>query len=274
MFELLTRQVTSDTMKGAEESPALSILKNHFKPATSLGKELVMYQTLVNESYKSEAKASMLINTVAGLRKKLKAEELKKAKYELIREIKKHYDLTTFFNTKIQNYKLFASIYRIFEGVTVTKAAELVDSRFTLLEHLMRTKKKGGDDKMVTLMNEYKKQDQDVRLLAYQLMVDKFNSKYADLSTKQRAILKEYIYNVSNTDSLREFMLKEAYALKLELQKQFKKVNDKVVKIKLNEAVALMKKYEKVKNVKEENVLSLLLYHELLKELKACTTKI
>jgi len=62
--------------------------------------------------------------------------------------------------------------------------------------------------------------------------------------------------------------------LELELQKQFKKVNDKVVKIKLNEAVALMKKYEKVKNVKEENVLSLLLYHELLKELKACTTKI
>jgi len=261
-------------MKGAEKSPALTILKNYFKPTSSLGKELVMYQTLVNESYKSEAKASMLISTVVGLRKKLKAEELKRAKYELIREIKKHYDLTTFFNTKIQNYKLFASIYRIFEGVTVSKATELVDSRFTLLEHLMRTKKKGDDDKMVTLMNEYKKQDQDVRLLAYQLMVDKFNSKYANLSTKQRAILKEYIYNVSNTDSLKEFMLKEAYALRLELQKQFKKVNDKVVKIKLNEAVALMKKYEKVKNVKEENVLSLLLYHELLKELKACTTKI
>jgi len=274
LFELLTRQVTSDTMKGAEKSPALTILKNYFKPTSSLGKELVMYQTLVNESYKSEAKASMLISTVVGLRKKLKAEELKRAKYELIREIKKHYDLTAFFNTKIQNYKLFASIYRIFEGVTVSKATELVDSRFTLLEHLMRTKKKGDDDKMVTLMNEYKKQDQDVRLLAYQLMVDKFNSKYANLSTKQRAILKEYIYNVSNTDSLKEFMLKEAYALRLELQKQFKKVNDKVVKIKLNEAVALMKKYEKVKNVKEENVLSLLLYHELLKELKACTTKI
>ncbi len=268
MFELLTRQVTSDTMKGVEKSPALAILKNHFKPSSSLGKELVMYQTLVNESYKSESKANMLINTVVGLRKKLKAEELKKAKYELIREIKKHYDLTAFFNTKIQNYKLFASIYRIFEGVTVAKAAEVVDSRFTLLEHLMRTKKKSATDKMASLMNEYKKQDEDVRLLAYQLMVDKFNSKYATLSLKQQAILKEYIYNVSNTDSLREFMLKEAYAIKLELQKQLKRVNDKVVKIKLSEAIVLMKKYEKIRNVKEENVLSLLLYHELLKELK------
>jgi hypothetical protein len=258
-------------MKGVDKSPALAILKNHFKPTTSLGKELVMYQTLVNESYKSEAKANMLINTVLGVRKKLKAEELKKAKYELIKEIKKHYDLTAFFNTKIQNYKLFASVYRLFEGVSVAKATELVDSRFTVLENITRTKKKVSQDKMANLLNEYRKQDEDVRLLAYQLMVDKFNSKYANLSPKQRNILKEYIYNVSNTESLRDFVLKEAYALKLELQKTAKRVSDKVIKIKLAEAIVLMKKYEKTKTIKEENVLSLLLYHELLKELKHAT---
>jgi hypothetical protein len=258
-------------MKGVDKSPALAILKNHFKPTTYLGKELVMYQTLVNESYKSEAKANMLINTVLGVRKKLKAEELKKAKYELIREIKKHYDLTAFFNTKIQNYKLFASVYRLFEGVSVAKATELVDSRFTVLENITRTKKKAGLDKMANLLSEYRKQDEDVRLLAYQLMVDKFNSKYADLSAKQQNILKEYIYNVSNTESLRDFVLREAYALKLELQKASKRVNDKVVKIKLAEAIVLLKKYEKTKTIKEENVLSLLLYHELLKELKHAT---
>ena len=267
LFELLTRQVTSDTMKGVEKSPALAILKNHFKPTTPLGKELVMYQTLVNESYKSEAKANMLINTVVGLRKKLKTEDLKKAKYELIREVKKHYDLMNFFNTKIQNYKLFASVYRLFEGVSVSRATELVDSRFTVMENITRTKKKASQDNMANLISEYKKQDEDVRLLAYQLMVDKFNTKYAKLSAKQQNILKEYIYNVSNTETLREFVLKEAYSLKLELQKAAKHVNDKVIKIKLAEAIVLMKKYEKTKTIKEENVLSLLLYHELLKEL-------
>lgn len=230
-----------------------------------------MYQTLVNESYKSEAKANMLINTVLGLRKKLKAEDIKKAKYELIKEIKKHYDLQAFFNTKIQNYKLFASVYRMFEGVSLSKATELVDSRFTILENITRTKKKTNEDKMSGLISEYKKQDEDVRLLAYQLMVDKFNNKYAKLSAKQRGILKEYIYNVSNTESLREYMLKEAYALKLDLQKAAKRINDKVVKIKLAEAIVLMKKYEKMKTIKEESVLSLLLYHELLKELKHAT---
>ena len=267
LFELLTRQVASDTMKGVESSPALAIIKNNFKPTSTLGKELIMYQTLVNESYKSESKASALLNTVMGLRKKLKAESLKSEKYQLIREIKKHYDLTEFFNTKIQNYKVFASIYRLFEGTTITKAAEIVDSRFTILEHLTRTKQKANQEE-ASILKEYKNQDQDVRLLAYQLMVDKFNSKYATLSVRQRNILKEYINNVSNTDGLREYVLKEAYALKLELQKCAKTIQDKVVKIKLNEAIGLMRKYEKTKTIKEENVLSLLLYHELLKEIK------
>ena len=228
----------------------------------------MMYQTLVNESYKSEAKAKALIETVISLRKKLKADSLQKEKYELIKEIKKHYDLATFFNTKIQNYKVFASVYTLFEGVSITRPTELVDSKFTVLEHITRTKQKSTIDKTAQLINEFKKQDEDVRLLAYQLMVDKFNTKYATLSKRQRFILKEYIYNVSNTETLRNFMLREAYALKLELKKQAKTVNDKVVRIKLAEAVSLMGKYEKIRNVKEENVLSLLLYHELLKELK------
>ena len=88
LFELLTRQVASDTLKGVEKSPALTIIKNHFKSNSALGKELVMYQTLVNESYKSKAKATSLMSTVVGLRKKLTNESLKKEKYELIREIK------------------------------------------------------------------------------------------------------------------------------------------------------------------------------------------
>lgn len=266
LFELLTRQVTSDTMRGIDPSPALSILKKHFNSASTLGKELVMYQTLVNESYKSEAKAKALIETVTSLRKKLKIDLLKREKYELIKEIKAHYDLTTFFSTKIQNYKVFASIYTLFEGLSISRSAELVDSKFTVLEHLTRTKQKTSET--MEVLNEYKKQDEEVRLLAYKLMIDKFNSKYASLSARQRRILKEYIYNVSNTESLREFMLKEAYDLKLQLKKQAKAVNDRVVKIKLAEAVSLMKKYEKIRNVKEENILSLLLYHELLKELK------
>ena len=46
------------------------------------------------------------------------------------------------------------------------------------------------------------------------------------------------------------------------------KVQDKITAIKLNEVVSMTNKLEKIKSVKEDHVLSLLLYHELLKELK------
>lgn len=268
LFELLTRQVAADTMKGVDKSPALDIIKNFYKSNTTLSKELALYKTLVEESYTSQTKADYLVKTVMQLRKKLNIEELKLQKYNLIKEIKKHYDLTSFFNTKINDYKLYASIYRIFEGITTVRAAEIVDSRFTIIEHLTRKNKQNLREETTQVIEDYKKQDIEIRMLAYKLMIDKFNSKYENLSTKQKNILKEYINNVSNTVSLREFLIKESLDLRLELQKESKHVTDRVVKIKLAEVVNLTKRFEKSKNIKEDSVLSLLLYHELLKELR------
>ena len=133
LFELLTRQVAADTVKGVENSPALGIIKEFFKANSILAKELVMYQTLVNESYTSNAKADYLINTILQLRKKLNQEQLRNQKYELIKEIKNHYDIYAFFNTNISDYKLFASIYRVFEGVTTSKELMLLIADLLLL---------------------------------------------------------------------------------------------------------------------------------------------
>jgi hypothetical protein len=101
-------------------------------------------------------------------------------------------------------------------------------------------------------------------------MIDKFNEKYAGLSVKQKSILKEYINNVSNTITLREFVITESKAIKTQIQKVLPKIEDKVTSIKLNEVSNMLGKLDKVKSIKEEHVLSLLLYHELLKELKKC----
>ncbi len=267
MFELLTRQVAADTIKGVEKSPALTLIREHFKPNNILTKELMLYQTLMNEKFSSQDKANYLINTVVKLRNKLNTKVLGESKYNLIREIKKHYDLTDFFKTNLSEYKLYASIYRVFEGAIITKAAEVVRSRFTLLEHLTK-KKTNAITESTNPVGDYIKQDEEVRLLAYKLMIDKFNEKYASLSTKQRSILKEYINNVSNTVSLKNFILKEADLLRASIKKHIPKITDKVTKIKLNEVSNMLNSFSKVKTIKEENVLSLLLYHELLKELK------
>ena len=262
LFELLTRQVAADTIKGIDKSPALTIIKEYFKSNSVVAKELVLYQTLVNERFSNPEKASYLVNTVVKLRNKLDAKVLRDTKYSLIHEIKNHYELGDFFKTNLSEYKLYASIYRVFEGVTVSKASEVVNSRFTIIEHL--TKKKSNQiQEAANPVGDYLKQDEEIRLLAYKLMIDKFN-----VSAKQRSILKEYINNISNTVSLREFATNEAKQLQTQLKKQLPKVVDKITKIKLNEVVNMLDSFPKMRTIKEEHILSLLLYYELIKELK------
>ena len=268
LFELLSRQVAADTINGVEKSPALSIIKEFFKANSILAKELVLYQTLLNEKYGNAEKATYLLNTVIKLRNKFDVVKLREQKYLLIREVKKHYDLGSFFKTNINEYKVYASIFRIFEGVSVARVSEVVSSRFTIVEHLTRKQLSKLNEASELANREYLKQDDDIRLLAYKLMIDKFNDKYQDLSNKQKSILKEYISNISNTTKLKEFVIAESALVGAQIAKIAPNLDDKITTIKLKEVCNMITKLEKVKTIKEEHVLSLLLFHELLKELK------
>ena len=66
LFELLTRQITSDTLNGTKErkSPAISILKENFKKDSILLKEYNLYKALQKQKYKTEGKAEKFIDIV------------------------------------------------------------------------------------------------------------------------------------------------------------------------------------------------------------------
>ena len=262
LFELLTRQITADTMTGVNNSPALKIIKEYFAAKTALAKELVLYQTLINETFKTSNKANMLLNTTIKMRRSLDEKALNDCKYNLIKEIKKHYDLKDFFKSTISNYKIHASIYRVFEGSGISQAADVVRSRVAITEHITKSEQTISPKK-----TEYLKEDEEVRVLAYKIMLEKFNSKYAKLSDAQQLILWEYINNVSNTTNLRDFVIKESSKLQESLAKKLKGVKDQIISIKLTEVMHLLDNNKKIKRVKEDHVHSLLLYHELLKEL-------
>jgi len=263
LFELLTRQITADTLTGSNNSPALKIIKEFFAAKNVLAKELMLYQTLLNESFKTHNKAESLISSTLKIRKQLDEKELNEAKYSLIKEIKKHYDLKDFFKSTINNYRVYASIYRVFEGSGITHIGDVVRSRETIVEHIINRKSVSQESS-----NEYLRETEEVRLLAYKLMLDKFNDKYAALSTAQQTVLKEYINNVSNTTKLRDFVVKESITLQKLLAKNSGTIKDPVTSIKLSEVVSLLDRNKNIKRVEEGHVQSLLLYHELLKELK------
>lgn len=265
LFELLVRQVASDTLNNVD-SKSIPILKKYFSKSTELAKELELYQTLVKERFANEEKAKALIEAVLSARVKLNQSALNRQKYNLIKEIKSTYGLEDFFKSKINNYKVLASAFKLFEFSVADNPTEIITNKYTLIEHI--TSKQLQKTKLpVTEVSAFTKQDKDVRLLAYKILVDKFNAKYSALNESQKNLLRQYINNVSDSSELRDFLTLESAHVRKALRSLTAKVSDKVTKIKLTEVTNLLKQIESTKSVKDSHVLNLLRYHELIKEL-------
>ena len=276
IFELLVRQITSEIMS-ANKSVAERILKEHFNSKKELSKELKLYQYLINEKYNSESKAEKFIDTILEARKRLDATKLTREKYNLIKEIKDTYNLEEFIKSPISNYKTLASIYKIFEVATTDEQydpTDIVSSRFTITESIINSSIQNKDAKLKDLvMEEYKKQDEDLRAVSYKLLVESFNNKYKNLTNDQKGLLREYINNINNTGKLNEYVSNEITKLINGLKEVGSKITDKVTQIKLAETISNVRKVKSVKKIKEQHLSALMMTYELLSELKQSINK-
>jgi len=266
LFELLVRQITSDTLSGVD-SKAATILKKHFVK-TELGKEYKLYETLLNNIKLSEGKADIIISTLLESAKYLNKSALRRQKYNLIKEIKANYNVDEFFKTKLPNYKTQAAFYTLLEmydGINQPEANQVISNKLILLEHLtsapLTTVAKD------TLMEEFKSYDKDIRMLTYRALLEKFNSKYANLNEGQKSVLKEFINSVDNPSKLKDFYNTKVTEIKSNLTKLNKKVKDKTTQIKISEVSNILVTLDKNDKISNDDMTNLLHYYELLEEL-------
>jgi hypothetical protein len=273
LFELLVRQVTSDTLNG-NASPALNIIKKYFVKS-ELGKELKLYESFTKSKKLNESRSNLLLQTILESAKKLNRKNLKREKYNLINEIKKHYNLDEFFKTKLPNYKTQAALYTLVEAqnsAELISPDQIVSNKYTLLEHL--TLGPVNQEKVKEeVLEEFQTYDKDVRMLTYKILLEKFNGKYSNLYESQKEVLKEFITSVDSTPKLRNFYNNKIQDLRSELKEISKTIADKVVQIKLNEVLPLIVELEKNYPIKTDNLVDLLQYCELVEELKAANGK-
>ena len=264
LFEFLLRQVTVDVLNKKKESPALKIIKKQFNEHTEIGKELALYNLIMTKKFKSDKKADFFLSEVIRQRGKLNNTNLRREKYNIIASIKESYDVNQLFSSKVPNYKTFASVYKLFEGINEMGADEKTESYFIVIENV--TTMKHTKNKSY-IPEEFK--DKDLRILSYKTLLEKFNKKYTNLSDEQKHVLKEYISNISNTNNFSIFVETQIPKLKNKLNGKVKKVKDKVLKIKLQEAVNCVDKFclNESKQTDDNSVVQLLRYYELDKEL-------
>jgi len=269
LFELLVRQATSDLMS-KKDTQAVKIFRKYFTD-TELSKEYNLYSTVLEAPKLSESKAEMLVSTIIEQANKLDRLKLDKEKYNLIKEIRKNYDLDNFFKAKIPSYKVYASVYTLIEAQLTSNFSDtnqIMTNKVTLLEHVTKeslTERKTGSK----AVEDFMKEDKEIRVLAYKILVEKFNEKYASLSNEQRDLLREYINNISDTKQLKVYLNERLEDIKQELSILKATTKDKVIQIKINEVLNFVKPIAINESVKDEVLVGLMQYYQLISELKA-----
>lgn len=265
LFELLTRQITSETISNSTPK-AVGILRKFFNNNTALLKEYQIYHALLNKKFNKEANATVLLETLVNAHDKLNKSVLRKERYNLVKEIKDTYNIEDFFKAKISDYKVYASVYNLLENKT-SNPLHIVDSKVIILEHITG-KSLPNKPKKDMVMEEYEKFDKETRALTYKMLMEKFNEKYSNLASNQKKLLEVYVYNISNSPNLKKFINEEIKKVKADLDTLSKKT-DQVTKIKLNEVKNLIKPLCKKSSVHDDNVINLMNYYELVNELKS-----
>jgi len=268
LFELLVRQVTIDTLKGVD-SPAIDIMKKYFVKS-ELGREYKLYESILKSKVLNESRANTVVSTILESSVNLNKSTLKRQKYNLIKEIKAHYDLDTFFNIKIKNYKELASLYMLIEGAngsSYVAPAQMVDCKITLLEFLTKQELKSQDSKE-NVIQEFQAYDKDLRILTYKILLEKFNEKYDSISIEQKQILKEFINSVDSAPHLREFYNTKIAELKEHLSKSIKTIQDPATKVKVEEIAKHLVELDKTAKVNDDHLVDLMQYYELVQEIR------
>jgi hypothetical protein len=272
LFELLVRQITLEVLNGDKTENAKNIVREFFAPNTELNKELRLYDILLKEKYSSETKADRLVETVCDAHTKLNQLKLSKEKFNLIKEVSTKFDIEQFLSSPITNYKVLASIYKVFESKRENSydIKDIFNSKITLIENITSKPSqlaKPTEDKK--LIETYKQQDKDLRLLTYKILVETFNKKYTNLDDSQKNLLKEYINNITNTTKFKDYVGTQLPKIVAELKSIKSKVEDKVTTIKLSETISVLEKMKIGKSVTDGQVSSIMLSYELIKELKS-----
>ena len=270
LFEILVRKLTSESMT-SDKSVTIDIIKKYFGKNSELSKELQLYNSLIKEQFKSEAKALDFMRSCKETHNKLNKSLIKRQRYNLVKEISNNFVFEKISKIRIKNYKQLASVYKLFEYKESSNPKQLLECKDVILDHLLISETKSVKKDIV--IETFKNQDKDVRLLTYKLLVDKFNNKYSNLTESQKDLLNNYITNVNDTEALKEYIHKVIPQIKTKLKKHTKLITDKVTKIKIEKLSEMLCNVETIKTIKESHVLSLLRYFDLIQELNEVNKK-
>ncbi len=267
IFELLSRQVVNDILCN-KKTNAINIIKRNFNKNSEISKELILYKSISEFNRKVPNVASKFLDIVIEQRNQLDVEKLRKEKYKLLGEIKASFKDTEFFNSRVNNYKLLASIYQLFENApSKTKNPQSYIKCYSIIIETITSTASVITEESES-MKVWEKQPKEIKQLAFGLVIENFNEKYKSLSVRQKTLISKFINENPDSPEFKNYILDECLKIKKVITTLTEGVSEPTTKIKLKEVCNLLNEIITAKFIKEEHLSALLNYYELIKTLK------
>lgn len=269
IFELLVKQIASETIAGTS-SPAITIVKKFFAPGTELLREYKIYEEIIKSKGIGLDQGRYLLELAVKAKQDLDGVKLAQEKYNLVRGLKSKYNLDEIFSIRVHDYKALAATYCTLEFTGLEEGStigDLASNRQTLLEYFDKANTGIQPYPQTTGVEEYLRYDKDTRMLAYRILLERYNKKFKNLNESQKTLLREFILSVDSTKKLQSTVVSELQRVKGVLESQTHKIENPILQIKLQEVIKQIVPQLEVDRPSEETLVSLLEYYELVEVL-------
>lgn len=239
LYEFLVRTISDAIIEGNEKKRgvALSVLRKHFIPGTELHKEFRLFHSLAATTVQSPSVADTILEAAKKASTQCNESRLDHEKSLLIRSINHQINDETFYNRRIPEYKIYATIQTLlneWRNGQFNDIVRLAQFEQQLKEWLLQNKN-------VTTLDETAQADP----LVEKLMVKKINERYKNnLTNEQAEIIQSYIFAKSDEAQfkLRENLnsIKEKALNSIELYLNENAGKDKYLDEKLKKAKDLI----------------------------------
>lgn len=198
VYEFLTRHAAEGVIEGDEKQAKQSIklIKKYFKEGSELQREFRLFRALMGSFVSDKSTAERIVESSRTAARTYDQEKLDREKSLLIRGINHTINDESFYNKRVDEYKLYATIQTLLNEWRQPVPSDVVMVAMyeaDLIEHLMKPKEKNILDE--TAKNE------DADDLVLGLMFKKVNSKYKGvLNSEQISLLNTYVSGLKSND--------------------------------------------------------------------------
>jgi hypothetical protein len=240
LLRFISKQIIEDKQPMARK--AIKIIENRFRKDKELYKEFRLVNALANSTVSGTHVAAGILLEAKQAARRIDTKKLMKEKSLLIKDINYELNESEFFHTKIDNYKVYATIQQMINEWKKNDTSNLSDQikyEKLVAEHLISEKKD------MELNNFDDRSDH----LVFKVMSEKMNEKYSGtLTTEQKDIIRNYAIYSDDPTSLAVF-LESVKKKSLKALKSLRESSDnKTLLSKINVV------YENINNLRTDNI--------------------